>query len=334
MPNRLTQPLPWQQNQWQGLRDQIVSNHLPHALIFSGSEGLGKVQFAHLLAQAVLCLQPGKQLFPCQNCDACHQFNAGFHADFWHLGLTGNSQQLKIDDVRALCEHLQLTSQSGGYKVVIIESAECLNIAASNSLLKTLEEPSGTTLIMLVTHRIKKLLPTVRSRCVTTTFVPPVLEQGVAWLEKQLPGATNMELLLKLTGGSPVGARDLAQSGELEKRAGFIAALLRVVEAKADPVHEATNWSDEPLLKLLHYHYLWLSDLSRIKLNCSIDVLTNVDYLDNLHSLANRIELDSVMDSLLLNQNLATLAESQVATQSLLERLFIDWAKIMHPHTQ
>ena len=332
MSERLTRPLPWQQQQWQGLRDQIANNQLHHALILSGSEGLGKVQFAHLLAQAILCQRPDKQLLPCQNCDACHQFNAGFHADFWHLGLTGNSRQLKIDDVRALCEHLQLTSQSGGYKVVIIESAECLNVAASNSLLKTLEEPSGTTLILLVTHRIKKLLPTVRSRCVTTTFVPPSVEQGMDWLGQQLPESSNLELLLKLTGGSPVGARDLAQSGELEKRAGFIAALLSLAEAKADPVHEATNWSDEPLLKLLHYHYLWLCDLSRIKLDCSVDLLTNVDYLDSLHSLAKRVGLDVLMESLLLNQNLATLAESQVATQSLLEQLFIDWAKSTYPH--
>ena len=145
---------PWQHDDWQRLAAEFA--RLPNAWLFTGPAGIGKSEFAHQVAQALLCEAPGAGHHACGQCQACHWFAAGNHPDYRLLapaqdeedddGKEGKASKrklpvIKIDGVRAVIEFAHLSSHRGGRRVVVVEPAESLNPAAANALLKVLEEP-------------------------------------------------------------------------------------------------------------------------------------------------------------------------------------------------
>jgi DNA polymerase-3 subunit delta' len=158
---------------WEMLCSRYEKKTLSHAILLMGSKGIGKGDFAYRFARHVLCGAGSKT--------AQALLDAHTHPDFRHLDLT---ETIKIDDIRELTQFANTTPQMGSYKVILIEGAERMNIASSNALLKTLEEPPGQMLILLTTHQPDTLLPTIRSRCqmirlpdVPTKFSPEILTQ-------------------------------------------------------------------------------------------------------------------------------------------------------------
>ena len=162
---------PWHQSDWQQLAAHW--RQLPHALLFSGRENTGKTAFARHLAATLLCEQATADRQPCGQCPSCHLFAQNSHPDFYELtpeipeGETVGRKllQIKIDAVRGLIEHIQLTSVRGGKRVVLIHPAESMNTQAANGLLKILEEPPADVAFLLVSHDRDRLLPTIKSRC-------------------------------------------------------------------------------------------------------------------------------------------------------------------------
>lgn len=168
------------------VRQAYLADHLPHALIFAGPTGVGKATVARALAKLFLCESPSKD-HPCGTCSACRLMDAGNHPDF-HLiykeliryhDKTGKSKGigLSIHVIRPeVIEPAGHKSVMGRGKVFVIEQADLMNPQAQNALLKTLEEPAGRTLIILLTDAPGTLLTTIRSRCQTLRFAP--LEAG------------------------------------------------------------------------------------------------------------------------------------------------------------
>src|SRR3990167_4849307 len=144
---------------WNNLQKYKAQQRLPHALLFVG-EGIGKKELSLALAQQLLCQTQNT----CGTCHACHLFVSGTHPDFF-LITPQEHGQIKIEQIRQLSEALQQTAQQGGYRVVVVEQAHAMNVAAANALLKTLEEPGNNTIIMLLTERVAFLAATLRSRC-------------------------------------------------------------------------------------------------------------------------------------------------------------------------
>ena len=115
----------------------------------------------------VLCQKPSaNNSKACGQCKACLLFasEAG-HPDLIWLKPEGKLNLIKIDQVRDIIEFLSKSAQQGGYRVVVFEQAEGLNIAAQNALLKSLEEPGANSLLLLTSLRPDLLLPTIKSRC-------------------------------------------------------------------------------------------------------------------------------------------------------------------------
>jgi DNA polymerase-3 subunit delta' len=114
------------------------------------------------------------------------------------------------------------TAQLGGRKVVLIEPVESMNINAANALLKSLEEPSGDTVLLLVSHQPSRLLPTIKSRCVQQACPLPGEAMSLQWLAQALPECSEEERieLLTLAAGSPLAAVSLQSQGVREQRAG------------------------------------------------------------------------------------------------------------------
>ncbi len=151
------------------LKRAIANNALAHAYLFSGEEGLGKKMTAFALAAAVNCHEP-ESGGGCGACPACRKTAARSHPDV-HV-LVPDGDEIKIDQIREAQSDLALKPFEGTKKVLIVDGAEAMNPASSNAFLKTLEEPPGDALIILITSRSQSLLPTIRSRCQEIRFHP------------------------------------------------------------------------------------------------------------------------------------------------------------------
>jgi len=174
--------LPWLVSTFADLQQRRAQGRLAHALMFVGPAGIGKHQLAERFAQSLLCAQPHADGQPCGHCHACSLYAAGTHPDLFRLSPEEDSKNIRIDQIRALIEGMSLSSHYGRHKVVILNPADAMNIAAANALLKTLEEPPADTILLLVTDRPSFLPATIRSRCQTLRLALPARDEAQAWL--------------------------------------------------------------------------------------------------------------------------------------------------------
>ena len=313
---------PWQQSQWQNLQTLFEKGRLPHALLFKGIKGTGKYDFASSLGHALLCNQPTDQGQACGLCSACKLMEAGTHPDLLVLEPEAADKAIKVDDVRALCREMQLTSQFDGYKVAIINLAENMNVNAANSLLKTLEEPTNNSLLLLVSSKPHRLPITIRSRCQSIPFANPDTSASLDWLTAQ--GLSDAQLLLNLSHGSPLAARQLAENDGTEHRNTLIKALIDA-SANKPLISHAEQLSKIHHENLLNWLYDWLTDLIHIQQGSDLSTLVHADKSKELTQIAGKISLKQLylyMDQL----NLIRRAQSiPMNAQLLWDDLLISW---------
>ena len=161
---------------WQRLTRLLATNRLPHALLFTGPPGIGKASLARRLAACLACTAAVAQ--PCGECSGCRQAAAGTHPDILAIGAPDRTKketrqkEIGIDRARELKRFAQLRAVAAPRKLALVDDADRLSLAAQNALLKTLEEPPGQALIVLVTASPDALLSTMRSRCQRILFAP------------------------------------------------------------------------------------------------------------------------------------------------------------------
>ncbi len=317
----------WQQSQWHQIQAQIQGQRLPHALLLTGQEGLGKRQFAEQLAASLLCKHIDNNNEACGSCDACHLLSAGTHPDMLRLEPDEPGKAIKVDDVRALCQTLSLTSHYSGYKLAIIDPAEQMNINAANSLLKTLEEPTAQTLLILVSASIDRLPVTIRSRCQAIHFQQPSQELAQQWLSEQ-GVAGDRALLLKLAHGSPLLAQKLADPSLIEQRQGLMDALLGVAANKPVTAFSG-SLAKSSQSYLLGWLYDWITDLLKLHQLSDESGLVHIDLIQEMKRLVKlcRVEfLFSMLDEVI---KLRQLQSIPLNTQMLWEGLLIEWGRAL-----
>lgn len=325
------QPLyPWQQRLWQQMMQAWQQQRLPHALLLAGAAGMGKAVFANCLAETLLCLQPQSQQ-ACGHCKACQLLKAKTHPDLNWVKPAEGKKQIAIDQIRELIQFCGLTPTYGTYQIVIIEPAELMNHYAENSLLKLLEEPPPDTLIFLISHQPMALLATIRSRCQRLDFNRPPTEMLVNWLQTQLPSGQNIPLLLNLSSHAPLAAKQLADSGGLEKRKTLFESLIQLYGGKTDPVKIAEGWLqlDNPLQTMA-----WLisitMDCIRYSSTQQPHFLTNQDYIHIIQRLNQQFtqqQFFSLLDAQRDTYRLL-LSTANIKPQGLLESVAISWLSL------
>lgn len=227
---------------------------LPHALLLAGPRGIGKATLAfrfayHVITQPDNAAASGTLVGPDPGSPHFRQIAAGSHPSVLHLTRPasdrgGFKSAITVDEVRKVSRFTSHTAHDGGYRFVIVDPADDMNVNAANALLKNLEEPPARTVFILIAHSAGRLLPTIRSRCQTVRLAPLTPAELLAVLERfeiALPAeAEGRAALVAAAAGSPRTAILMTDYGGLEVGA----ALDRLLEAPRLPGAEAHKLAD------------------------------------------------------------------------------------------
>ncbi len=261
-------PLSWQLTHWRRLQQQLNSGRLPHALLLQGVAGLGKTLFARALAARLLCATPdsdsqGLQI-ACGHCADCRQRSAGSHPDQRVVQPEAPGKPIRIEQVRRLAAFITGTRQRAGTKVALLLAADWLNTNAANALLKTLEEPPPTSLLILVGDAMERLPATVRSRCQRIVFQLPPQHLASDWLRSQLTVDADPEMLLRMAAGAPL--RALCEADNLADRSELFADWQAVLHGERAAGEVAPRWVGDKSAQSISWLLSWHQDMIRLNM--------------------------------------------------------------------
>ncbi|MBF7731358.1 DNA polymerase III subunit delta' [Pseudomonas sp. N040] len=319
---------PWQQPLW---RQLVARRQHAHAYLMQGPAGIGKRVLAEQLAARLLCLQP-LELSACGACKSCHLLAAATHPDLYVLEPEEADKAIKVDQVRELVDFVVQTPQLGGRKLVLLEPAEAMNPNAANALLKSLEEPAGNTIMLLISHQPSRLLPTIRSRCVQQACPLPSEAESLAWLQLQQPQLDDrkaLELLL-LAGGSPLTAVRLFGQDVIGQREKVVDGVKKLLKQHISPSQLAESWNALPLPLLFDWFCEWSQGLLRYQLTSDPATLGLEDMRTVLQYLAEKAAQSKVLalQDWLLLQRQKVLGRANLNRILLLEALLVQWASL------
>jgi DNA polymerase-3 subunit delta' len=345
----MTDPLyPWQETAW--LQLQQLRVRLPHAILFYGAAGIGKTAFAEHFAQSLLCQTPQSDGHPCGQCLSCGWFSQYAHPDFRRVrpevldedgapegdegGEGGEaadgkksgkaskapSKDIKIDQIRALAGFMNISTHRQGLRVVVLYPAEALNTASANALLKTLEEPPPSTIFLLVSNSLDRLLPTILSRCRKFALNMPSREQALAWLDEQK--VAQAEAWLAEQGGAPLAALAQAESGTQEAMDDFLRYLARPGIEGA--LKTAEKFQKTAVIDLVSWLQRWQYDVFSHKLSGHIRYFPR--YRAELTALAGRVEVAALLKALKSANDRRAIAEHPLSAKLFIEDMLLEYA--------
>ena len=242
-----------QENAIETISRAYESERLPHGLIFAGPVGVGKATTAQALATLFLCEKP-KGVQPCGKCASCDLMNAqpepthpDYHVVYRQLIRLEKEKskaiELSVDVIRDwLVEPANMKASMNCGKVFIVEEAELMNPAAQNAMLKTLEEPAGRTLIILLTDQPHALLPTIRSRCQLVRFAPLDVKMVQRELEKRKIDKGAAAAAAALTEGSLGLALKWVHDGVVSAAGELIKQIDALLAGRADRGGDFADW--------------------------------------------------------------------------------------------
>ncbi|UDG80812.1 DNA polymerase III subunit delta' [Candidatus Hartigia pinicola] len=221
---------PWLNQTYRQLIMSYQKNAGHHALLLHSPSGNGKSILCYGLSRWLIC-QNTNDFQSCGVCHSCRLMLAGTHPDYHILELNKNTITIGVDEVRKLIEVLNNHAQQNGAKVVYIRKTEVLTNAATNALLKILEEPTKRTYFLLCCENWNNLFITLRSRCLYRFLHPPTLQIALHWLKKQIPSVNDDDAVtaLKLCQGAPVTAMLLLKPEHWQKRSELCHGLLNAL---------------------------------------------------------------------------------------------------------
>jgi DNA polymerase-3 subunit delta' len=311
--------LPWLHGFQQQVRAALSARRLPHALLLLSVPGLGAEQFADWIGALVLCQSPNGS--PCGVCASCTLLRADTHPDFHVVRLEEEAQQIKIDQIRDLIESLSLSSYRGGYKLGIVEGAEALNVNGANAFLKTLEEPTDNTLLILIAKPSHRLPATIASRCLRLDLRPPAKPLALRWLRARNPDVQDWDAALALAGGAPLAALELEGSGIAALEKEMQESLRQLAAGLLDVSFLAERWAKSDLSLRLTWLENWIT--RRIHAHLGTDTSVQSAEPVRLSAALLKPKIRSLFELLDAARELRRLASTSVNQQLALEALLL-----------
>lgn len=307
---------PWLAPVCETLRGTASRDRLSHAVLIEGGPARGGDWLAHWLAALTHCTQP---IAPCLQCGDCRRVFAGQQPDVQRISPEEESREIRIDQIRDAAAELALTRHGAGRKVAILTPADRLNRHAANALLKTLEEPNGASLLILVASHPSRLPATIRSRCVRLRVPRPSLDVALAWLNAQRAGV-DWRATLALCGGEPFAALDSDPQ--------LIATVMRATHdalggeggTRLDPIALADPWSRQHYELRLAAIENWVTDRLRESAGVRPES-TEMRPATHLPGSDARLNIRQLFAALDAVREARVLAESPVNKTLVLERL-------------
>lgn len=321
--------LPWQADLWQSLAGR---SQQAHAYLLHGPVGSGKRALAEHFAAFLLCKSPVQQQ-PCGQCSACKLYAADTHPDLARLEPEEAGKGILIASVRELVAKILQTSQQGGCKVIIVEPAEAMTTGSANALLKSLEEPAGSTIFLLISHQFSFLLPTIKSRCVLQVCPLPTEQESVQWLQQQQSELSTEEcqILLALASGSPLNAQKLFNADVLATREQVVNGVKQLFKQQSSPSDLAVAWAKMPQELLFDWFCQWAQLILRYKMTEDESQLGLPDMRVVLKHVAPRASLALLLETQdwLLEHRQKVLRRVPLRADLLLEGLLVRWQALL-----
>lgn len=285
------------QQQLETLRQSLEKDRLHHAYLFLGPEGVGKRTLALSLAMAVQCLENVGD--SCGGCANCVQVRKGHHPDVRLLEPLPGKKEISIQQIRELARELNFHPFSGKKKIAILDPATLMNASAQNALLKTLEEPPGESLLILISTGTGGLLPTLLSRCFRLSFSPLPVELVTTFLVTQKGiKLEQAEILATMTMGSVGKAIKLEAEDFLEKRkiwAEKISSLHQGNYRGGLTLAEEIAGTREESLEFVDWLEGWYRDILLYRVTGSLQGICNLDLEKNIKDQAELYKLDRIL---------------------------------------
>ncbi len=311
---------------WQHSIAYKKNGRLPPGMLFTGPEGIGKLAFAKEYAQFILCTSNDENV--CKQCRACILFGAGNHPDYFLIEGEEKNAAIKIDQIRNLIESLAQTPLLSDFQVGIISLAENMNKAAANALLKTLEEPRGNVVLLLLSNKPSAIPATIRSRCQNIKLPLPSKAEAEQWLASQVESKILIQRCLSLADNLPLKALAYANTGQDQVGETLITYLKQIQSGEVDPIKiaaECTALTENALQFLITF----IADMIRIKFSAKA-FLNHHDKISSLTELGNKISIKRLFHFLekILEANKLLSNRNNVNLQLLMEKIFINWRYI------
>ena len=280
--------LPWLDPLRQQFQEQRELNRTPHAILLEGPEGSGKQLLAREWRALLLC--QASEFPACGACRSCELLVGGAHPDFREITFTERDDssgamrtEIVVDQIRALIGAMSMTPSISPRLLALIQPAEAMNQNAANALLKTLEEPAGNAVLILLSHDASRLPFTIRSRCQSFTVRLPDDDSLADWLSHQAKlDSSEARQALMAAAKSPLAALSLIRHGRMEEFHTARQTLAELLSGKISSSAAADRFKDTEAEDL----WRWFSVLCAERISASFRETTAATPSGTLRALA------------------------------------------------
>lgn len=322
------------------LSKAIEENNLSHAYLLIGPPHVGKNKLAHEIAKAVNCTGNNP---PCNTCDSCKRIERHLHADIFYLSTSASliknqsdtvkSSEIGIDEIRQIQSILNTAPYEGNYKVIIIDESDKLSNEAANCLLKTLEEPSKNSIIILLATNLLNLLPTIVSRCQILELKPLSINTVAQYLNEHYQIEDSKALQLAKWSRGCVGQALLVLENPdikntYDETTNQLISLINgnilyrfdyVARFDASSRNKFYKYEAESLLNHIKIIY---QDLLSVKTG-AIDLTINTDKIAELEQIAHRLKISDIRRAIRQINECLSYIDKNVNIRLVLEYLML-----------
>jgi DNA polymerase-3 subunit delta' len=309
------------------LRGHIRNNSLRHAYLITGPQGIGKANLAIRFIQALNCPEQGSAEVPCLVCSTCKRIKQKEHPDLFPISVGDESTQIKVDQIRELIHSISLSPYESKRRFGLLLDFEHANPNAQNALLKTLEEPPGSVILILTAITSEVLLETITSRCeeIKLNTVPlDITSQGLQELHNLSQEEANF--LAHISGGKPEIALAMHANPEiLQRRTALLDEHFKILSGnsiKRFAYAEQLNKNPQKVQEMLD---IWISLWQDIlhQGSQSKTPLQNIDREQEIHHLLKEVDLSMARNTLSLFQRAHRLLDLNANRKLTLEDLLL-----------